>query len=125
MVEHKTRHVTGRGRVILLPPRAVAVLEAERQRFPSGPILRNRCGRPWNQWAVTQAVRYARLRAGLPRAVAYGMRHSFVTDSLAAGLSDSMVAELVGHSSTKMLRNYAHLGGRADVLRSALATVRQ
>jgi integrase len=122
--EHKTRHVTGRCRVIYLTPQVVEVLSALRERHPDGPLLRNRCGKPWTGWALVKAMQATRERAGVPHAVCYSARHTFATDGLAAGLSDSVTAELLGHTSTKMLRNYAHLRAKADALRSALARVR-
>jgi integrase len=74
--------------------------------------------------ALVKAMRAARERAGVPNAVCYSARHTFATDSLAAGLSDGVTAELLGHASTRMLRNYAHLAAKADALRAALARVR-
>jgi integrase len=122
--EHKTRHATGRARVILLPPRAVELLLGQRERYPTGPLLRNRCGRPWTVWALVKAMQAVRARAGMPKAVCYSLRHVFVTDCIAAGLSDSVTAELAGHASTGMIRNYNHVAARRQALRDALAKVR-
>jgi integrase len=121
---HKTAH-KGKARVIYLLPAVVELLNRLKARCPSGPLLRNRCGRPWTGWAVVKAMQAARERAGLPGKVAYGLRHTFATDALAAGVPDAHVAELLGHSGTAMLhRHYSHLTANARLLRGALDQVR-
>src|SRR5262249_41639483 len=115
----------GKSRVLYLPPEAVALLREQRERYPHGTLLRNRCGKPWTGWAIVKAMQATRERAGLPGKVAYGLRHSFATDALANGVPDAQVAELLGHSGTAMLhRHYAHLTAKARVLRDALDRVR-
>jgi integrase len=122
--DHKTAH-KGKNRVVYLTPVVVGLLEVQRERFPSGPLLRNRCGRRWTGWAIVKAMQATRERAGLPGRVAYGLRHTFATDALANGVPDAQVAELLGHSGTAMLhKHYAHLTARAQVLRDALGRVR-
>jgi integrase len=122
--DHKTAH-KGKARVIYLPPAVVEILDRLKGRYPSGPLLRNRCGRPWTGWAIVKAMQATRGRAGLPGKVAYGLRHTFATDALAAGVPDAQVAELLGHSGTAMLhRHYSHLVARSRVLRDALGQVR-
>jgi integrase len=70
-------------------------------------------------------MRRTRERAGIPHAIAYGLRHTFATDALANGVPDAQVAELLGHSGTAMLhKHYAHLGAKAKALRDALGKVR-
>jgi integrase len=122
--EHKTAH-KGKGRVIYLTPGVVGLLKGLKEKHGSGPLLRNRCGRPWTGWAIVKAMQATRERAGLPGKVAYGLRHTFATDALANGVPDAQVAELLGHSGTAMLhKHYSHLTARAQVLRDALGRVR-
>ena len=124
LAEHKTAH-HGKSRTIFLPPEAVALLVRQRERYRSGPLLRNNHGEPWTENAVVLAMRRTRERAGLPHAITYGLRHTFATDALANGVPDAQVAELLGHSGTAMLhRHYSHLGARARELREALGRVR-
>ena len=67
----------------------------------------------------------ARTKAGLPHAIAYGMRHSFATDALTNGVPDATVAALLGHTNTGMLhKHYSHLTAQAGVLRNAASMVR-
>jgi len=123
--EHKTAGKTGKARVVYLTPDVAALLSRQLERHPTGPLLRNRSGKPWNEWSVVKAMEATRQRAGIPHAIAYGLRHSFATDALERGVSDAVVAELLGHSGTAMLhKHYSHLGARAKALKDALGKVR-
>jgi len=117
------RHKTvrkGKRRVLYLVPAAVELLRELAARHPAGPLFRNRIGRAWTRAAIGYGVRKARAAAGLPGKIAYGYRHGFATDALAAGVPDAHVAELLGHSSTAMLhRHYSHLATRVKVLTDA------
>jgi integrase len=124
LAEHKTSH-KGFRRVIYLTPEAVALLVQQRERYQSGLLLRNSRGQAWTQNSIGLALRRTRERAGIPHAIAYGLRYTFATDALANGVPDAQVAELLGHQGTAMLhRHYAHLGAKAKVLRDALGQVR-
>jgi integrase len=125
LAEHKTQHVTGRGRVIYLRPEVVDLLARQRQRYPSGPLLRTLHGRPWTGQAVVRAMINTRERAALDHATAYSYRHSFATDALAGGVPEAVVAALLGHSGTATLhKHYAHLEAKTAALRAAAARVR-
>jgi integrase len=124
LAEHKTAH-KGFRRVIYLTPEAVALLVRQRERYRSGPLLRNSRGEAWTENAIGSAMRRTRERAGIPHAVAYGLRHTFATDALANGVPDAQVAELLGHQGTTILhRHYSHLGAKVEALRGALGRVR-
>jgi integrase len=124
LAEHKTAY-KGKVRVIYLPPEAVALLVRQRERYRSGPLLRNNNNEAWTENAIGLAMRRTRRRASVPHAIAYGLRHSFATDALERGVPDAQVAELLGHSGTAMLhKHYSHLGARAQALREALGRVR-
>lgn len=122
--QHKTSH-KGKGRVVYLTPDVVALLAKLKEQHPEGALLRNRTGKPWTGWAIVKAMKYAREKAGVKHAVAYGYRHTFATDALANGVPDAQVAELLGHSGTAMLhKHYSHLTARSKVLQEALGKVR-
>jgi integrase len=124
LAEHKTAY-RGKSRVLYLPPETVALLVRQCERYRSGALLRNNNNEPWTENAIGLAMRRTRERAGVPHAIAYGLRHSFATDALERGVPDAHVAELLGHSGTAMLhRHYSHLGARAQALREALGRVR-
>jgi len=122
--EHKTRR-KGKRRVLYLTPAAVAELQALAERYPAGPLFRNRVGKPWTRATIGMAMRKARALAGLPGKIAYGYRHGFATDALAAGVPDAHVAELLGHANTSQLhKHYSHLATRVKVLTDAARAVR-
>jgi len=122
--EHKADH-TGRPRLIFLTPELVAVLKTHAARYPAGPLIRSRAGKPWTARAITQAIRRVRKKAGVKGVIAYGYRHTLATDGLANGMPEAHVAALLGHSSTAMLhKHYSHLTSHAGVLRDAAALIR-
>lgn len=114
---------TGKARLIFLPPEIVELLKVQVARYGSGKLLRSRQGHPWNAQAITYAMMRLRRRLGIT-AIAYGYRHSFATRALASGISDAIVASLLGHSSTATLhKHYSHLTSQAEVLRQALGKI--
>jgi len=54
-----------------------------------------------------------------------GYRHTFATDALEAGVPETHVAELLGHSSTAMIfKHYGHLTAKGQSLRKSLDRIR-
>ena len=90
LAEHKADH-TGRVRLVFLTPELVEMLKGLAERYGSGPLLRNRLGKPWTPKAIAWALLKVRERAGV-KAIAYGYRHTFATDGLANGLPETHVA---------------------------------
>lgn len=125
LAEHKAAGVTGRPRLIFLSPDALGLLRRQADLHPAGPLFRNRAGNPWSAAVLAKAVRRVRERAGVPRATAYGFRHTYATAALCRGLPDATVAALLGHSGTAMLhRHYSHLTSQARHMRDAAGQVR-
>lgn len=118
--KHKTqRH--GAQRVLHFNSAAMAVLEGQRARHKKGLLFRTSRGNPWERNVVTKRCRFMRQRCGVPQLSAYGLRHTFATRALCAGVSDTVVASLLGHRGTVMLhKHYSHLGDQARVLKDAL-----
>ena len=122
--EHKTS-AHGKQRFLVLTPLALEVLKPLMASSTDGSLLRNSKGTAWDKDTLAHAIRRARKLAGLPKAVAYGYRHSFATDALAAGVPDATVAALLGHGSTTMLhKHYSHLTARTAHLKDAMGKVR-
>jgi integrase len=122
--EHKMAH-KGKQRAIYLPPDVVVLLQELAKVHPHGPLLRTCWGNPWRGSAIVKEMIRLRKKADISHAMAYGYRHTFATDSLANGVPDAHVAELLGHSGTAMLhRHYSHLTARTQVLQAALGRVR-
>jgi integrase len=100
--KHKTER-TGRERVIVLPSPWPARLAELAQRHPDGPLLRNCYGKPWQDAAVSQAVKRARRRAGLPESMlARLLRHRWATLACESGADVLAVAQQLGHSSPRI-----------------------
>jgi integrase len=122
--EHKTARL-GHQRTIYLTPAVAALLRGLAAERPRGALLRTGSGSPWVQNTWRGAMVATRARAGVPHATCYGYRHSFATDALAAGVPESLAAELLGHKGTAMLhRHYSHLATRVAELRASAARVR-
>lgn len=104
---------TPRGRrTIPLAPLAVATLERrraiqDRDRRAAGDAWQDRwglvftdeVGRPIPEWRVNHAFHRLAERAGLPRIPFHGLRHSWASAALVAGVPMRVVAEVLGHAS--------------------------
>jgi integrase len=114
----KTRH-----RIIYLNNEAQRITRDALERVKSGPLFRNRIGRPWNRHAI--GCQFTRLKKLIGRRLCmYMFRHSFATRMLTAGVDPITVATLLGHSDPSMLaRIYQHLAQCPDHLIAQLNRV--
>jgi integrase len=105
-------------RVRVLPVNArLARLLARLARRPahlsSDRVFLNGDGRPWTANAVRCRMRRLRARLGLDQGaepvVCYTLRHTAATDATANGVTDRVLAELMGHASTRTTARYQHL----------------
>lgn len=101
----------GAGRTIKLPPAAVALLvECSRDKLPTAPLFCRADGAAWDKDAWKGPIKDAVRAAGLDdSASAYTLRHSTITDLVAAGLDLASVATLAGTSVPMIAKHYAHL----------------
>jgi integrase len=124
MERHKTARTqrTKKPRIIPLHPEVVWLLLTIRQRNEPGPyVFRNHRGTPWNRSSLSLRVQRARKKAGIPDgAKRYSIRHSFATRSIINGVDIKTLAELLGHSSTRMTEHYLHLAGQRAHLAAAM-----
>jgi site-specific recombinase XerD len=120
--EHKTRGKTGKPRVIYLNAEMVELTAKLMGKNPTGPLFRNTDGNRWTRNAIRCRFRNLRKKLGLEAGVVcYGLRHAFVTDALERGVPIATLAEIVGHSDTKMISAvYSHLNERREHLRKAV-----
>jgi integrase len=113
-------------RIIHLAPPIVEISCRQAKANPVGPMFRNERRNPWTRHAT--ACRFNRLRHKLnlgSEATAEAFRHLFATDSLAEGMPIATLAELMGHTSTKMItEHYNHIRHRHGHLKDALSSVR-
>lgn len=124
----KDFEATGEMRVVYLTPRLRELSRRLAAEHPSGPLFRNAHGNPWKRHAVSNRLNRKKNRKKDPidkGVVAYAYRHSYITDAIANGVPEKLVAELVGHRSTAMISRYAHLDTKDDLmLRAAQDAVR-
>jgi integrase len=101
----------GAGRTIKLPPAAVALLvECSRDKLPTAPLFCRADGAAWDKDGWKGPIKDAVRAAGLDdSASAYTLRHSTITDLVAAGLDLASVATLAGTSVPMIAKHYAHL----------------
>lgn len=115
---HKTAG-KGKRRVLYFSPEALAVLAEQRAKYGTGWLFRGVGGEPLTAYKLNR--RFTRLSEKLGvDASPYSFRHSYISRSLAAGVPDTVVAALVGHSSTAMIHaHYSHISEFGRVLRDA------
>ena len=79
-------------------------------------------GRPWGRdtWGY-QFDKAAKLAELPPKATAYSIRHSTITDLIHAGVDSMTVAQLAGTSVAMIEKHYGHL--TRDHARAALAAL--
>lgn len=110
----KDRHAV---RIIPVTPRLGRLIGRIRRSRSTlaGPMLLNTEGIPWTGNAVRLEMAGLRKRLGLLRdrrgenVVCYSFRHTSATRAAQRGLRDRILAELLGHSSTRTTARYQHL----------------
>ena len=121
--EHKTitRQREPRPRMIPLPPRILRLCRrlAQQSHLPTDCVFLNKLGLPYSKDCLVRKMDRLRDRAGIgakggERIVLYSNRHTFGTDN-AGKVSDIELAEVMGHTETRMTRRYVH--SSADRLR--------
>lgn len=123
--EHKTARTqrTPRPRVIQLVPVVVRLLRYLASRCPlsTDRVFLTARGTPWNRWNLCLRMRRLREKANVPAdAKLYGIRHQFGTQSIVNGVDLKTLAELMGHTTTRMTEHYIHLAGRQSHLAAAM-----
>jgi integrase len=107
-----------RTRTICIDARLRRLLERLRRRRTSEAddfVFVNSRGKPWTTNAVRLAMKRLRRRCGLDagdgteRIVCYTLRHTAATTATANGVRDRVLAELMGHASTRTTARYQHL----------------
>jgi integrase len=124
--EDKTSGKTGRPRVIHLNDAAMDMIVKLIHQIPAGPLFRNMKGQPWNTNSMNCATRQARKKAGLENnlAVAYAIRHQYITDALASGVPIAIVAEMTGTSPEMIAKVYSHISEKKTLFLEAANKVR-
>ena len=120
---HKTARRTGKDRVIYLNSDLRAMIERLSLKYPTGPLFRNRDGRPWTNSSVYLMLKRLRTKLNLTagKMIAYSYRHTFATNWLLDGGSIKVLADLMGNSVTMIERHYGHLDVDPGRLQQLLA----
>jgi integrase len=108
-------------RRVVLPPEAAALFASEAKgKLPGAPLFMRLNGHPWSKESWKGPIRRAACHAGLsPQVTAYTLRHSTITDLVAAGLPLLTVAQISGTSAEMIERHYGHLA--PEIATGALA----
>lgn len=119
--EHKTSEKTQKARTIYLTPAMLKLTAELIKQHPSGPLFLNSRGKPWTANAIRCRMRNLRKKLGLPAGtVAYSYRHTYATDGLERGVPIAEMAELLGHTDTRMVsEHYGHLSQKVQHMRNA------
>ena len=73
-------------------------------------VFPNLCGEPQDASSVTDALKVALARAGLPRIRVHDLRHTTASILLEAGAHPKLVQDLLGHSTVALtLNTYSHV----------------
>lgn len=125
--EHKTKRLQRqpKPRVIPMIPVLVRLLRSIQARKEGEYVFLNHRRHPWNKNSLSLRMKRARKKAGVPDdAKLYGTRHAFGTRGIIDGQLDvKTLAELMGHTSTRMTEHYLHLAGQHAHLAAAMQRV--
>jgi integrase len=122
---HKTVKKTGRPRRVPIHPVVLKLLIViRRQKDPGEHVFLNHRKAPWNRSSLSLRVQRARAAAGVPDdAKLYGLRHRFGTTAILKGVDLKTLAELMGHTTTRMTEHYVALAGQREHLAEAMLRV--
>jgi integrase len=126
LTEHKTSRTQRKAkpRIIPMHPVVVKLLKSIKKRREGEHVFLTYRLTPWNRFSLGLRVRRAREKAGIPDdAKLYGVRHAFGTRGVVNGCDIKTLAELMGHTTTRMTEHYLHLAGQREHLASAMLLV--
>lgn len=117
-LEGKTGH-----RVVTLSSAAIAFFVDEtKDKIGNAPILQTGYGQRWNKDSWKKPFKAAVSAAKLPPTVVmYSLRHTAISEMIAAGMDSFIVAKLAGTSTAMIDKHYGHL--RHDKTRAKLDAV--
>jgi len=107
-------------RFVYLTEEAEAITRRLMEKYPTGQLLRNTRGQPWDRHAVK--CRFERLKGKVGRQLSlYLFRHSQITRQLAEGMDSHFVAALSGHRDSRMIDQvYGHAKDDWKLMRDKL-----
>lgn len=128
---HKTFRKTGKPRVIALDPVVAKFLRWLQKRSRGRFVFTNTYGGEWDRHTFARHLRRTAQRIGMDDGVAerisaYCLRHSYTCNALEGGATTKQVADLLGHSDTKMVERVygSHTARHVDYLSRTVEAVR-
>ncbi len=113
---------TGKRKVPLSPPAVALFKRLAKSKLPSAHLFTADDGKPWANCKWSLPVREAAAKAKLPKGtVLYTLRHSWITETLLAGMATLEVSKLSGTSLPMIEKNYGKLV--TEVARERLAQI--
>lgn len=110
--------------IVLYHPVLRLLIWIKRHQPESQYVFLNSRGRPWTRNSLALRIMRLRERCGLPQdAKLYGVRHRFGTQAILKGCDLKTLAELMGHTTTRMTEYYVHLAGQTDHLKAAVKKI--
>ncbi len=100
---------TGRREVPLSTAARAFFSEQAKDSIGNAPLLTNAFAARWTAAQWGKAFREARVAAGLPEAVLYCFRHTYISEAIAQGIDVFTVAKLTGTSVAIIQTNYGAL----------------
>lgn len=118
--QHKTVAKTNKPRRIYLNKVIVRLLLWIKRRSTSTFVFVNSFGGQWTTRALCKNISVIRDKCRLPNDVKlYGTRHGYATNAIVNGVDIATLAELLGHTNTKITSRYTHLAGQHSHLSCA------
>ncbi|MBI2806519.1 MAG: tyrosine-type recombinase/integrase [Planctomycetes bacterium] len=105
--ESKNKGKRRRNRVLYLPPPLRPMLQRLCEKYPEGPIFRNKDGNPWTTNAIRSRFRRIRKKLKIEQLFMYAIRHTWETHMLLEQPLQ-LVAELAGHDAKTAMATYHH-----------------
>ena len=97
--------------------------KTSKDKTPAAPMLATSYGQAWNKDSWKKPFKEAAAKAGLPDGVVlYSLRHTAISEMIAAGMDSFIVAKITGTSVAMIEKNYGHL--KVDVVTAKLDKVR-
>jgi integrase len=116
----RTLRVVGKSgpRDLTLNAAAAELVGRLAKKRPTGPLLLNSRGKPWDRHSIKCAFQRLRKRTGVAGATAYAFRHLYASLGIERGIDPLTLSELMGHKDLSMLKAH-YVRFRTEALRRA------
>jgi len=120
MAKHKNARKQQRPRVVYLSPCLQTLTRIAAHGRTKGPLFKPNPERGWQYSDMRRRFERLRKRRNVDKqCVLYSFRHTWITDTMIAGVDVATVAEMAGTSIQMIERHYGHLSQRSDHLKEA------